>query len=55
MAQDGGYFAKYGVDVDLESAGDMKSSGNYPAFVSALISSDEIAPIRFSADGLSHS
>ncbi|HEY2514773.1 MAG TPA: glycosyl hydrolase family 18 protein [Polyangiaceae bacterium] len=27
-----------GVDVDLESSGDMKSSGNYPAFVSALIS-----------------
>jgi hypothetical protein len=27
-----------GVDVDLESPGDMTSSGNYPAFVSALIS-----------------
>jgi hypothetical protein len=27
-----------GVDVDLESSGDMKSSGNYPAFVSALLS-----------------
>ncbi len=26
-----------GVDVDLESPGDMTSSGNYPAFVSALI------------------
>ena len=27
-----------GVDVDLESPGGMKSSGNYPAFVSQLIS-----------------
>ena len=27
-----------GVDVDLESSGDMTSGGNYPAFVSALIS-----------------
>jgi chitinase len=27
-----------GVDVDLESPGDMTSGGNYPAFVSALIS-----------------
>jgi hypothetical protein len=27
-----------GVDVDLESPGDMTSNGNYPAFVSALIS-----------------
>jgi hypothetical protein len=27
-----------GVDVDLERGGDMKSTGNYPAFVSALIS-----------------
>jgi hypothetical protein len=27
-----------GVDVDLESPSDMQSSGNYPAFVSALIS-----------------
>jgi hypothetical protein len=27
-----------GVDVDLESPGDMTSSGNYPAFVSQLIS-----------------
>ena len=26
-----------GVDVDLESPGDLKSSGNYPAFVKALI------------------
>jgi hypothetical protein len=27
-----------GVDVDLESSGDMQSSGNYPAFVKALVS-----------------
>jgi GH18 family chitinase len=27
-----------GVDVDLERGGDMKSTGNYPAFVGALIS-----------------
>jgi hypothetical protein len=27
-----------GVDVDLESPGDMQSGGNYPAFISALIS-----------------